>query len=767
MHRLIKIKKYIGSILIMFIILSLMNISVNAEDKNEDKMAHQSTVQVNYGYAFPDGSFDVWKSMPAVVINETTLMTVNATKEDFTNQLQERKAGYETLGLNISDIAGEATYVIYDGSGQYKKVTEVLPYTTDIGDFVILKTDEKMANPVKFSPRTSINDQEIYAIGFSKQLMDGNNFAKSDNILQQKVKITSEEDGIIRFSIDSKETFSGSALVNGYGELYGFILSTDNGGAAIDLGMIEGTLDSANIIYDVAPEIVPINFDNLHSISDAAEEYEADEGLYTKETMDKLKEVHKQAEQIELKENVTQKEVDYVTNELVDAINNLEEIPQSSGLGWIKGVIIICLILLVIAGALLVIIKYPDKVNKLLGIQKKKPTNNNHTSVIIDNNTPIEGLDFAAETSGTNISSSQPVPAQTNSENKADHRVKPVQDNSFSNSTNFQGGYIYEDRQTAPKNQEGKAIPSTSVLKEDIQSNDEIIGTPYIIRVASGERYLISHNQFTIGRDYNVDYRIPENIYIGKRHCTFMEANGQWYIIDNKSANKTIVNGAQIPPNTSIPIYDKTEIILANERFVFRYILKEEPNNTTMPETGILAPNSVNPNMYQNQYQNQYQDQGINQQYQSSYTAQSTENYQNGYQNTAGTSNTVPPNNQYADPNGDILQGDPNTNVLTANQIPDNIKIPYLIIGGKKIKIYKFPFSIGRGKNASYKYTNDKNVSREHAIITTSDGRYYIKDNHSANGTYLNMEPLDPGDEYVINDSDIITILKDEIEFHV
>ena len=189
-----------------------------------------------------------------------------------------------------------------------------------------------------------------------------------------------------------------------------------------------------------------------------------------------------------------------------------------------------------------------------------------------------------------------------------------------------------------------------------------------------------------------------------------MKVDNSWYIIDNNSSNKTILNGEQLEPNVSVPLKDKSEIILANERFVFRFITEESKNEDDVtPDTSILTADMQEPD----------------------------------------------------------IPDDTGTNVLSANELPQGMRLPYLIIYGKKIKITSFPFTLGRSKKASYKYTNDKNVSREHIVITYADGNYYIKDNHTTNGTMLNTAMLDPGDEYLLHDGDIISIVNDKMEFHI
>lgn len=713
-----KFNKYV--LLLAIITIAILAPIINVSAAEEEI----GTVQVNYGYLFEDGSLDVFHSAPAIVINSDTLITYDMTSLDFTSQIQERAAGYNTVGINTEDIRNGFVLRIYQGDGKYIAVTEYKTLETSAGNILILKSAEKLDHIMNFSPRSGLNDENIYATGYPAEEMDGSHFISEGSSLKQGVKITSEEEGIIKFSIDSNESYKGGALINDYNELYGFIIENDNGGTAISSDTLAQILDQNSIIYSTGEVIVPIDYTKLHSATDAAVNINRESVTYTEESLKELDRKIKNAEKISKVDTATQGDVDAAAEELESAIENLEEVEKKPPYGLIIGLIVGAVILIIIAVLAILCIQHKDLLYKILGVKKKENNTVKPTSTTyIDDNTVIDGLDNVGI-----------------AENKTSDMSRPAmqpQKADFSDLKNFQGGYIYEDRQDAPIHKQGENLPDTSVLKNDIASNNEIIGTPYIIRVSTGERILINRNQYTIGRDFSVDYRIPENISISKIHCRFMAVGHQWYIIDNNSSNKTLVNGIEIPANESVPIYDKTEIVLANEKLIFRYLSTEPVESTPqthVSDTGILSSNTIG-NM-----------QNHNMQPQSMYPAQQSE----------GEPSSI-----------DTTDDDPDTNVLTAGQMPDGMKVPYLIIKNKKIKITQFPFSLGRGKMATYKYTNDHQVSREHIVITKEDGKYYIRDNKSSNGTMLNNEPMDPLVDYFLNNGDIINIMGDAIEFHV
>ena len=622
----------------------------NGENGSYSKDNYKKIVQVNYGYIFKDESMDVFASAPGVVINDTTVITYDIAKQDFSDQINERKKGYETVGIETDKIQDGLTYAIYTDEARYIKVIDKKIYNSDAGDILVLQTEDKLDNAVVLSPKSELNDEEIYAIGFPKEDMEENNFVGSGSTLHPEVNIVDEDHGVISFTINSTDSYKGGALINGYNELYGLILETESngGGKALPVDGLKAILDNKGIFSEVADAIIPIDYTEINSVTDAALKLDTTEKSYTEESLGYLTEKLKSAEEIKNKEDVTQEEIDGASKDLLDALNGLQE-EDNSGLYTIIIIsVIVCIVIIVVIIIVIKCIKNPDFIYKLLGVKKKN-------------------------------SSSDP-------------KVNKVK--SFDSNKNYQGGYIYEHWKDTPGNGADEMVPDTSVLMKDIESNDEIEGVPYIIRSMTGERILINKDQFSVGRDLDVDYRIPENVSISKCHCIFIKKNNNWYLMDNGSSNKTYVNGRELRPQEDVLLADKTEIMLASEKLIFRYI-----NN-----------NSVNSSFM------------------------------------------------------DIDEMDTSVLMTDGNSMINNA--PYLVVNNIMVRMNTFPFSLGRSKTASYKFTNDVEVSREHIIITQKANNYYIRDNGSSNGTMLNQEQLISQREYLLNDGDIIRIKNDIIEFH-
>lgn len=91
-----------------------------------------------------------------------------------------------------------------------------------------------------------------------------------------------------------------------------------------------------------------------------------------------------------------------------------------------------------------------------------------------------------------------------------------------------------------------------------------------LTRESSGEKIFINKNIFRIGRDRNrVDYAITDNTAISRSHVAIVSRSGEYFVIDNNTANHTYVNETMIPANVETPIREGDVIRLANESFRF------------------------------------------------------------------------------------------------------------------------------------------------------------------------------------------------------
>jgi VWFA-related protein len=75
---------------------------------------------------------------------------------------------------------------------------------------------------------------------------------------------------------------------------------------------------------------------------------------------------------------------------------------------------------------------------------------------------------------------------------------------------------------------------------------------------------------------------------------------------------------------------------------------------------------------------------------------------------------------------------------------------------GQRLRITP-PFSIGRS-GASANFVNDKTVSRNHALITYDGTNFYVEDQGSGNGTFVDDQRLSAGQKVLLRDGSLIRI---------
>ena len=98
------------------------------------------------------------------------------------------------------------------------------------------------------------------------------------------------------------------------------------------------------------------------------------------------------------------------------------------------------------------------------------------------------------------------------------------------------------------------------------------------------------------------------------------------------------------------------------------------------------------------------------------------------------------------------------------------ISYPYLIRKNSfdRMDINKPVFRIGKERSYVDYFVADNNaVSRIHADIITKNNSFFVKDENSTNGTYVNGNRLSPNEEVQVFDGDIITFANEEFEFHI
>lgn len=121
-----------------------------------------------------------------------------------------------------------------------------------------------------------------------------------------------------------------------------------------------------------------------------------------------------------------------------------------------------------------------------------------------------------------------------------------------------------------------------------------------------------------------------------------------------------------------------------------------------------------------------------------------------------------------------VDEGDGQTVVLSTRNEQTlqamNVNTPrvYLAQNDRNISVHKIPFTIGKdNERVDFCIANNTAVSRVHATILCQDGRYYIQDNHTTNGTFVNGKKIDAGVCVMIADQDQIKLANEEFIFRV
>ena len=92
---------------------------------------------------------------------------------------------------------------------------------------------------------------------------------------------------------------------------------------------------------------------------------------------------------------------------------------------------------------------------------------------------------------------------------------------------------------------------------------------PYLVRVRTNELIPIDKTPFEVGKSPDNNYQIADNKKISRKHCTLKIRNGECYIKDNDSTNRTYVNGKVIQPGFDVMLKNEDYIRMANEEFKY------------------------------------------------------------------------------------------------------------------------------------------------------------------------------------------------------
>ena len=115
--------------------------------------------------------------------------------------------------------------------------------------------------------------------------------------------------------------------------------------------------------------------------------------------------------------------------------------------------------------------------------------------------------------------------------------------------------------------QKGAEIVENTILG----SEGAYVINPYLKRINTDEIIMINKPVFKIGKaSRGVDFHVSGNGAISRQHAIILHKGDSYYIKDNKSTNKTYVDGQQVPTDEEVLLKDGSTITLGDEDFTFK-----------------------------------------------------------------------------------------------------------------------------------------------------------------------------------------------------
>lgn len=512
--------------------------------KVEPLSTFDGSIQVVYGVLFEDESFDAWATASGVLVNQNTVICNDISKNDFTDTIRDREPGYAALGMNTSSV--ELQFRIYDGR-ELISVTDAMHDSVELSDgineILILKTAEEIKNPdgsdkvIHLSPGGEINDNELFVTGYTE--ISPNQYFTQDDLLIQTLRVTDTNNAFYSFSSNAQFITDGSAVINSYNEICGFIWRN---GTAINIEVIKQILDRNGIFFETAEPAYMIDRTGLSKLLETLPETD-EEGKYTEESWNSYSTKRESAVNVLGEKITTQDKIDAALEELQASYVQLEEAPMKIDYVLIT---VISLIVIFLLFGVYVFIRWKKDHNyiyKLLGIHKKTVPDTNKGTVVasgIFEDTPIPDVDELP------APQSEYKPSYAvNTDSNADIKIEKTE-----------------------KNEQQRKTFSGSLKKE---------GPVILIRDDTNERIDLSKNYFVVGRLKTCDYSIS-NDAVSKEHCRFISLDGIYHVVD-VSTNGTYVNGSLIPKNTPTIIKSHDKIAISN--IIFEFINKNEAEQSS------------------------------------------------------------------------------------------------------------------------------------------------------------------------------------------
>ena len=551
-----------------------------ADEKDPDTTSFYMT-EVVIGYAMPDGTFDPWESYPAFHVNEGTVVTSIANIDPYDaykDKGLENKAGYEQLGIPIAEydsIKDGIVYKVYDGGEALCSAS--LLNSTSYTPFAVLTLDVRSGRQAYLAENDLVLEDEAYMANYGD--FGTKIYIEADTAVESKIELKGHSaSGYTSFTTSaSADKKSGYPVLNKDGYIAGMAISQGSSWECVPVSALKEALDSLSVDYTVVTDQELIDMTYL---DEAIAEAEAiDKDSYTEESYSSMEVILAAAKTLKGKETLTQKEIDKMRIDLIDAISSLEEDTS----GYTRQVILISVIGCAILAAVILLVVFlilnrgKKKIKALEEEQKEKKKNSEekeNEGRLYEETYDYETDREAEEKPKPPVTEDNPQKAVEAEEIKAAKEVKEPEVKETQKT---------EGTKKPPVENAHKIVEREDGHLEEILTIDDVthaesptvmlagkLGDAFIVRQTTGQKTSLVRPCNYIGRSMQSDVRIADNPHISRRHAVIIRTSMS-YSITNLADNITKLNGEPIPKDGKKTLHDRDMIKLADEDFLFRF----------------------------------------------------------------------------------------------------------------------------------------------------------------------------------------------------
>lgn len=534
----------------------MMTLPVMAEDETNNLTAtddpRDSIMLMTLGIEDDNGTYHPYKGGTCFLINDEYVLTnkhvVTVFDQDELNDLREISG--------IPDMQATDSHIkLYLYVNRDMKVAATMHDSVNSSDmdFAAVKLAEKIYDrkPVALGDSDAIQTKDtVYAMGFPADSVSTKNYNTKDDVSTvegaiSKLTVTGNVD-IIEHTAPLNLGNSGGPLLDKDDNVVGlntFIAGKKN--YSIQINYIKKGLDTFGIPYvtgsinpepdpDPEPEPGPIvepdkpdNTAILNELQSVVDEAKAtDTENCTEESVKALNDSIGAAEAVLANDSAEAAAIQGATDDLNDAITNLEE---KSGPNMMMIIFIVAAVVLLVVIIIVAVV---------MSGKKKKSSQ-------VLNPGPASGP----------RPNPGPIPSNMNGNDgygAVDSFAKPGPS---------------PQPQTMPEGAGETTLLDAGAGETTLLSN---AGSAYLIRKKNGEKIAVNVQNFKLGKERRkVNYCISDNTSVSRVHCEIVKKGADYYVTDQGATNFTFVNGIQLSPHKETLLSDQSVLKLSDEEFEF------------------------------------------------------------------------------------------------------------------------------------------------------------------------------------------------------